>query len=162
MPKKTKKKGARKEKDKNEKMLNPNEKMFCQLYFGGGKYFGNGTWSYIKAFSIDVPLLPISFLNTKQKKRYNIARSTSSDLLAKPYIKEEGNKILDSLLKNEIVDRELVKIIMQDEDKMSKNVAIKEYNRLKTRVADKVDLTSKGEKIQPIIEIVRYGSGDKN
>lgn len=158
---KKKKKSNKKEENKVE-LLNPNEKMYCQLYFGGGEYFGNGVWSYIKAFNFDVPLLPISFLKTKEKKKYNVARSGSSDLLAKPHIINEGNKILDSLFKEEIVDRELTKIIMQDKDKMSKNVAIREFNRLKSRVSDKIDLTSKGKQIQPIIEIIKYGTTAKN
>ncbi len=152
-----------KKKDVVEKVnsLNPNEKLFCQLYFGGGEFFGNGVWSYIKAYNYNVPFIPISFLNTKQKKQYNVARSGAYEILTKPDIVKEGERILDSFLKNDVVDRELVKIIMQDKDKMSKNVAIKEFNRLKNRVSDKVDLTSDGKKIQPIIQLIQYGTPDK-
>lgn len=156
MARKTKKKSVKKAKSKKTETLNPNEKMFCQLYFGGGEFFGNGTWSYIQAYNLSVPLIAYSYLKRVDQKQYDVAKNGAYRLLIKAHIVKEGDKILDSLFKESVVDRELTKIIMQDKDKMSKNVAIREFNRLKNRVQEKIDLTSKGKMIQPIIKIVEY------
>ncbi len=162
--KKSLKKSVKKEKPKTETLndVNPNQELFCQLYFGPGEFFGNGTWSYIKAFNMNVPLIAYSYLKTKEKKVYNVAKTQSYTLLTKPNIQARGKKILTDYLAEIPVDRELSWAIIQRKDIASKVQAIREFNKLKNRILDKIDLTSKGEKIQPIIEIIKYGTTAKN
>ena len=114
--------------------LNPNQKVFCQLYAGGGEHFGNGVWSYVIAYKLKVPLISYSSLNESQKREYAVAKQTASELLTKPYIIEKCNELVDALIKDEIVDRELVRVIMQNDELSAKVSAIKEYNQLKSRI----------------------------
>ena len=136
--------------------LTPRQERFCRLYFSSGEFFGNGVWSYIVAYDYDIPLIGLSSLNTAQKKAYSVARSGAYDILTKPYIIKEGKKILDSLIESEVVDRELVKVILQNKDLSSKVSAIREFNKLKGRIQNKLDLTSKKEQVQTVVNIVKY------
>ena len=149
-----KKKKTKKVKNIERSELNPNEKMFCQLYFRSGEFFGNGTWSYIRAFDFDIPLVARSYLTNKQKKQYDVARDGSSRLLAKACLIKEGDKILKSTFNAMAVDKELNKVITQDKDRVSKVMAIKEFNQLQNRIQKKIDLTSKGEKIQYVVQSI--------
>jgi hypothetical protein len=116
------------------KKLNINQEAFCQYYTGGGEYFGNGVWSYILAYKLKVPLISYSELNEFQKKKYDNARADAAQLLAKGNIRNRCDELLDALIKDEIVDRELAKVIMQNKELSAKVAAIKEYNQVKNRV----------------------------
>lgn len=150
-----KKKKIKKIEKKND--LNPNEQLFCQLYFGAGDYFGNATWSYIVAHEYDLPLLPRSDLSPKQKKQYNVARNAASRTLSKAYIVKEGDRILKSFFNEINMDKELAWTATQRKDLPSKVMAMREFNQLKARVLKKLDIVSQGERIQPIIQIIEYG-----
>jgi len=108
--------------------LKPKQKLFCKLYASDREFFGNGVISYIKAFDID----------RDKPGQYNVARSGASDLLAKPYILDEINKLMDIYINNETVDKELGFVILQHSDLRSKVSAIKEWNKLKARVEEKM------------------------
>ena len=119
-----------------KKKLNIRQEEFCQLYAGGGEFTGNGVWSYVIAYKLqkEVPLISYSSLNKEQEKAYQSAKANASELLTIPNIKDRCNELLDLLIKNETVDRELVRVIMQNNELSAKVSAIKEYNQLKNRI----------------------------
>lgn len=117
---------------KNE--LNFEQERFCQIYAGGGEFCGNGVWSYIIAYNKDVPLIAHSYLNDAQKKEYNEAKADASRLITNDNIIKRCNELFDALIKDEIVDRELIRVITQNEELSAKVSAIKEYNAVRKRV----------------------------
>lgn len=121
---------------KRKTKLNPNQRMFCELYAGAGEYFGNGVWSYILAYKLNVPLVAYSALKEGEKREYELAKVKASQLLTKVNIKNKCNELIDALIKDEIVDRELARVILQNDELAPKVSAIKEYNVLKKRVSD--------------------------
>ena len=115
--------------------LNSQQEMFCQLYASDEEFFAHGTNSYMKAYG----LLP------DQKK---VAEAAAARLLGSVKICQRINEILeDGGLNDQFVDKQLQFLITQHKDLTNKNVAIKEYNKLKARITDKVDHTSMGQKI---------------
>ena|SRR3990167_2068436 len=123
--------------------LNPKQERFCQLYAGGGEFCSNGVWSYILAFELTkkVPLIAYSSLTKEQERGYQVAKVNASNLLTIPNVKARCDEILDALIKDENVDRELARVIMQNEELSAKVSAIKEYNAVKNRIK------------QPIIQV---------
>jgi len=110
--------------------LNPNQEMFCQFYASGSsEYFGNAVWSYVLAYKIGIPIIDYSALNNVQRREYDTICAASARLLRNVKVKSRCNELLDALIKNEVVDRELIKVIMQMNDLGSKVAAIREYNK---------------------------------
>ncbi|HEX9059113.1 MAG TPA: terminase small subunit [Clostridia bacterium] len=119
-------------KEEKEKELTTQQEIFCQLYATDMEFFGNGVQSYIKAYDIDV----------NKKGAYNGARASASRLLADANILARINKILESGGFNDAnIDKQLEFLINQSADLNTKLGAIREYNRLKARIIDKVDVT---------------------
>ena len=149
-----------------KKRLNPNQRAFCEYYAGGGEYFGNGVWSYILAYKKeqDIPLISYSSLNEIQKRAYEIAKADAANLVAKSNIQKRCNELLDALIKDEIVDRELAKVIMQNSELPAKVSAIKEYNLLRNRIKQsdipKVEIIFGDEQVKKIAR--RISNGDKS
>lgn len=112
--------------------LNPNQEMFCQMYVNNRGTFGNATSSYALAYEMDI-------VGDEQKESYNVACASGSRLLINAKIKDRITQLLNDLLKDNIVDAELAKIIMQDYKLESKISAIREYNRIKGRGSDVVE-----------------------
>jgi hypothetical protein len=122
-----------------ESELNINQRLFCQYYAGGGEWFGNGVWSYVFAFELKVPFREYKCMSEEQKADYDSACVMASALLRNVKIKNYINKLLDELIKDEIVDRELAKVVMQDKELGPKVQAVREYNRVKGRGLDRVE-----------------------
>lgn len=104
--------------------LTPKEEKFCRLY-ASDDYFCNGVRAYLEAF--------------KKKGKpigYASARARASMLLTNVNILARINQLIDLVINDVTVDKELGKVITQDADFRSKVQAIKEYNRVKKRVAD--------------------------
>ena len=118
--------------------LNPKQELFCQLYVNNIGTFGNATSSYATAYDLD-----IDGVGDEQKQAYKVANASGSRLLVNVKVKERIIVLLNDLLKDNVVDAELAKVIMQDRKLESKISAIKEYNRMKERGAEvhKFDLT---------------------
>lgn len=115
-----------------ESKLNPKQEMFCQLYATEREFFGNGVQAYIEAYEPD----------TSQKNWYNAACASASRLLSNAKVCERINSLLEEQgLNDQNVDKQLLFLINQHADFKSKAAAIKEYNKLKTRITDKVELT---------------------
>ena len=104
--------------------------LFCNYYLFGGKLgskkfiLGNATMSYALAFGIEI----------KDKKRYQVAQVSASELLLKPIIKKRMRKILyENGFNNDVVDSRLFDIVKTASPKDS-NVAIKTFNELQKRI----------------------------
>lgn len=119
--------------EQDESKLKPKQERFCQLYVSK-EFFGNGVQSYMEAYGIS-------------KDGYNAARVSASELLTKPNICARINELLDaSGLNDEFVDKQLLIMITQNADFSSKISAIREYNKLKQRIIDKVEDVTKEPK----------------
>lgn len=112
--------------------LIPQHEMFCQL-FVSQEFFANGAKSYLQVYP-----------NSSEKNASGSAR----DLLAKPSIQRRINELIDqSGLTDSFVDKQLLFCITQMVDLKAKLAAIKEYNRLRGRVIERVDVTSYGDRM---------------
>lgn len=132
-----------------EKELNPKHEVFCQLYAGLGDraLMANGTLSYMEAFGIVAPTHKIQIKKKGEAKywgyhpKYNTARTESHKLLTKPNIKARIHSLFKTLFSPDLVDAELLKVIMQDEDPKAKVLGIREFNELKGRITKKLKLS---------------------
>jgi len=114
--------------------LTAKQERFCVLYASDREFFGNGTQSYIEAYNV----------NIEKKNGYSTARRCASDNLAKPLILNRINELLEEDgLNDAFVDKQLKFLITQHQDHRAKIAAIKEYNNLKGRIANKIELTGK-------------------
>lgn len=131
--------------DPKEDLLNARQEMFCQLYATDREFFGNGVQTYIEVYEPD-----------KSKPNwYKNACSSASEMLSNPKVFKRINELLsDEGLNDAFVDKQLLFVIGQHEDKSAKVAAIREYNKLKTRITDKIDHTTNGKDLPTPI----YGS----
>ena len=109
--------------------LTAKQERFCQLFANPDSgYFGNGTQSYLEAF--------------KEKGKsitYKTARVEAHKQLTKPNVTKRIRELMDIYISSEIVDKELAGVILQWADLSSKVAAIREYNKVKGRVTDKLE-----------------------
>lgn len=115
------------------KALNPKQKKFCELFASDREFFGNGVQSYIEAYDI----------NVSKPGAYNAARVSAHNLLTKPNILKEIDRLFESRgLNDTFVDKQLEKLITQDAEFSTKIKAIAEYNKLRGRITEnkKVEL----------------------
>lgn len=114
----------------NEYGLTPLQERFCQLYAGDREFYGNGVETYLEVFNI----------NKKNPNYYAVARSEASKLLTKPNIMARINDLLhEGGLNDEFVDKQHLFVIAQHANLAVKMEGIKEYNRLKKRIEDKMN-----------------------
>ena len=121
---------------KRKQKLNPKQELFCKLYASEREFFGSGVESYIEAYS-----------SKKKRVLYKTAVVNASRLLTNANILERISEIMDIMINDIVVDKELAFTIIQKSNLPAKVAAIKEYNILKQRIIKKVDVTSGGEKI---------------
>lgn len=127
---------------KRKKKLTPRQELFCDLYATTRDHFGNGVSAYAEAYNIDL----------ERPGKYATARSNAYRLLINADILARIKELLElGPLNDEVVDRELAFVISQNAELPAKVSAIKEYNALKGRILKKIDLTSDGKPLQPII-----------
>lgn len=125
--------------EEKESSLNPKQQFFCELYVSSDKeFFGNGVQSYIEAYEPDRTV----------KNWYKSACASASRLLSNVKVIDEINRLLEINGLNDVaVDKQLSFLITQHSDFGSKIAAIREYNKLKARITDKLDVTSTGERV---------------
>lgn len=80
-------------------------------------------------------------------KLYHTCGVSAHHTLKNPKIDKRIIVLLNELMEDSQVDAEIAKVIKQNRDLGAKMRAIGEYNKLKQRIVDKVDHTTKGEKI---------------
>jgi len=115
---------------KKKKKLNPQQELFCQLYATDREFFGNGVESYLKAYGL-------------KRKQYDSAKVLASGLLTNINILDRVNELMDIALNDIVVDKELAFTIKQKDNLSAKVSAIKEYNQLKQRTANKLEIELK-------------------
>jgi hypothetical protein len=127
--------------------LNLEQEMFCQYFTSPTEFFGNGVQSYASAYNVD--------LNTKSG--YNSAKSSATRALKNPKILRRINDLLEAAGLNDVnVDKQLYLLVNQSADFKAKLGAIKEYNKLKQRITDKVEHTIK----PPVTKINVFAAED--
>ena len=116
--------------------LNAKQIRFCEFYVSK-EFFANGVEAYGEAYNVDIT-----------GKGYFHAKSNACKLLTNAYILKYINQLFDGAgLNDEFVDKQLLLTITQNADLGSKVAAVREYNKLKARITDKLDLTTKGKQI---------------
>jgi hypothetical protein len=135
--------------------LDLNREAFCQYYTKNQEMFGNATRSYAEAFGYKLDEMSREpQYEGKGKKRKKlpseydracaVCATEGGKLLRKPEIQERITALLNELLRDDIVDSQLAKIITQDDDLQSKVRAINEYNKVRGRIIDKTrDVTER-------------------
>lgn len=126
------------EKENETLKLNEKQELFCKYYASDREFFGNGVQSYIEAYEIDVT----------RRGAYDGARVNASKLLTDTNILKRIDELLEAGgLNDAFVDKQLEFLITQNADFSSKVAAIREYNKLKTRIVERIDHTSKGKEL---------------
>ena len=140
--------------DRTDDPLRPKRELFCRYYTQNKELFGEATLSYAEAFGYDLDTLSRegvyeTILNEdgeeEQKlveaspydKAYHVCAVEASKLLKNPDIQDRCRVLLNELLKDEVVDSERAKVIMQDRDLASKLRGIISYDKLRGRIIDK-------------------------
>lgn len=153
--------------------LNFRQELFCQYYVKNAEFRGNATHSYAAAYNYNLEACSHDdavyeqVLNDKGDvvenklvrnctfKRVETMCSTSGHrLLRNARIQDRLIELGNAMLRDDVIDNELSKLIMQNEDKGAKNTAIREYNKMKGRIIDKKMLTDAEGKALPIIGLV--------
>lgn len=135
--------------------LSIEEELFCKYYTQNTETYGNATMSYAEATKTDLDSLSkIRELDKKGKeisgtseydKAYAVCSVQGWRLLRKDKIQKFIRVCLNEILTDEVVDSELAKVILQDGELDVKVNGIKEYNKLRKRITEKMDLTSDGK-----------------
>lgn len=113
--------------------LNLNQKRFCVLYASDKEFFGNGVMSYMEAYQ-----------TPKTKRGYATAKANAFKLLTNAHILRYMNHLFETRgLNDAFVDKQLEFIITQNADIRAKVGGIKEYNQLKQRIKNKIELSGK-------------------
>ncbi len=116
--------------------LNPRQERFCKLYATEKEFFGNGVESYLEVYEP----------NKTKPNWYKSACVSASQLLSNPKVCERINDLLEEGgLNDQFVDKQLHFLITQHAEFGSKIAAIREYNKLKQRIIEKVDHTTNGK-----------------
>lgn len=120
---------------------NLQQEKFCQYYVSQG-FFGNGVETYLEVYDID----------RSKANWYKTACSAASRLLSNVKVCERINQLLDEAgLNDGFIDKQLLFLITQHDDKGAKLNAIREYNKLKQRIVDRSDVTSDGQPLQFLV-----------
>lgn len=115
-----------------EKQLNLRQEKFCQLYATDAEFFGNGVQAYIEVYEP----------NQKETNWYKTACASASQILSNIKVCQRINELLQEQgLNNEFIDKQLLFLATQHSDYTNKLGAIREYNKLKERIVDKLKLS---------------------
>lgn len=110
---------------KIKEKLTPKQELFCKIYATDRDCFGNGVQAYLEVFNTE-----------KKPVTYKSARVLAYRLLTKVNICNKIRELLDIYISNEVVDKELGQVILQYGDLSSKVAAVREYNKVKSRVKE--------------------------
>ncbi len=169
MPKAKKKSQKKKKPVAVKPGLNPKHELFCQFYVKNSELFGNATLSYAEAYAYSLDELsrakPMDAEgkptdDSEYQKQYNVCSVEGHRLLRSPKIQDRLTKLLNEMLKDDVVDRELVKVILQDHKPEAKVAAIREYNKLKARITEKVE-HSGNISISNVLDQLEHGPAPK-
>jgi len=137
-------------------LLKPQHELFCQLYVKNEELFGNATLCYAEAYNYKLDTLSHEESRdefgqlieaSEYDRAYNTCSVDGSKLLRNAKVQERITKFLNEMLKDDIVDAQLAKVILQNDKLEPKVSAIREYNKIRQRITEKVDVTSGGERV---------------
>ena len=111
--------------------LNPLQRKFGKLYASEREFFGNGVQAYAKAYGIDL----------STRGAYQSAKSAASRLLTNVNLLAYINELLEVVLNEAHVDKQLAFLVTQNADFGAKLGAIKEFNALRQRITKKFEGT---------------------
>jgi len=135
----------------DETETNARQEMFCKLYATDREFFGNGVESYIEVYNPD----------RSRPNWYKTACSSASRMLSNVKVYTRINELLETGGLNDTnVDKQILMLINQHADFGAKVAAIREYNKLKQRIVEKVDHTTKGQMLP--IQVISYKDVTKN
>jgi hypothetical protein len=130
---------------KEKEELKAKQELFCKLYATDDSFFANGVQAYLEVYDVD----------RSKPKWYQTACACASRLLSNAKVFNRINELLEkSGLNDAYVDKQLLFLISQQSDFGAKAQAIREYNKLKARITEKIDHTTKGKALPSPI----YGS----
>ncbi len=132
------------------------QELFCRYYTQNEETLMNGVLSYAEAYGFDLENMSHQMIystdgkevlqESEYKLAYHYCGFSASRLLKNDKISRRINYLFNELMREEVIDAQLMKIIMKgkDNDKLG---AIKHWNELKQRITKKLDLTTKGESL---------------
>lgn len=136
--------------EKETGRLTAQQELFCRFYATNSELFSNATLSYAEAYQYKLDALdrtPVYDEDGKtviEQSEYDLAYATcaanASRLLKNDKIQKRVLALLNEMLRDDVVDAQLAKVILQDYKLSSKISAIREYNALKQRVKNKFEL----------------------
>lgn len=113
-----------------EPTLSLQQEMFAQYFVSETEFYGNGVQSYCKAY--DVQITPFN---------YDMIKSRCARLLMTPLVMKRISDLLhEDGFNDGHADKHLLFLMTQNMDMRSKLGAIREYNKLKSRVESKLQL----------------------
>src|SRR6266498_75388 len=126
-----------------KKKLTLKQERFCQLYArGAADLYGNATRCYAEAYGVDLEV----------KGGYKRAQMAGSRLVSNDIISNRINKLLEGEgLNDTFVDAQLAFVVRQSGDFAAKVAGIREYNKIRGRIIEKIDHTTGGQAFTPIL-----------
>lgn len=113
------------------KNLKPKQEAFCQHFTAGDEEtFGNGTRAYLLAYGLD----------PENKTDYDTAKQCAYRLLTNVHILKRVNQLMNVVFSDEMADLELAWVAKQKTDLPSKVAAIREWNKVKGRITNKLQV----------------------
>jgi len=156
--------------------LTVKQEIFCRNYTQNYVFMGNATLSYAYSYGYPLDEAPrddaeyllkdgtvvlqnaLDSMSKDKKDGMKLVKESTysklehycgmsgSRMMRNDRIQKRCIELSNEFLRDDVIDRRLKEIALRGEDKDSIQ-AIKEYNKLKQRITEKVDHTSKGEKI---------------
>ena len=111
-----------------QKRLNIKQDLFCKLYATDSDIMGNASRAYMKAYGAENPI---------------VAKASANKLMDRPEITAQINEYLSTEgFNNENVDKQLNYVINQHRDLNVKVKGIQEYNKLKKRITNTLEIVA--------------------
>ncbi len=116
----------RKQNTPQYKPLNVKQDLFCKIYATDPLVMGNATLAYQKAYKVE------NYVSAKTAVRVLIDKPEITARI-NDYLQQEG-------FNNENVDKQLLYVINQHRDLPTKVKGIQEFNKLKKRITNQIEL----------------------
>lgn len=146
--------------------MKPERELFCRYYTQNEELFGNATLSYAEAYGYKLDELPKddavseggkTTVPSSYDRAYAVCATNGGRLLRNAEVQARITTLLNEVLRDDVVDSQLAKVIMQDDKYDAKVAGIREYNKLRQRIIVRTDITSGGEPIKQINYVVPDG-----
>jgi hypothetical protein len=151
-----------------QKKLTAQQELFCRFYTQNEELFGNATLCYAESHGFQLDTLSRECPRRSDEPKhsctddcprseyefaYQTCSSNGSRALRNAKIQERITALLNEMLKDDVVDSQLAKLILSA-DGPTRIAAIREYNKLRQRIVEKVDHTTGGKPLYLPSEIL--------